>query len=87
MYEEHKVERTDRFLSFGKNWGVPFFPGAMGRNRFCEIIRFLQFDMRSTRLSRRQTDKFALIFAVWDKFIENCIVCYKPGENIKMDEQ
>ena len=43
--------------------------------------------MRSTRLSRSQTDKFALISAIWDKFIENCIVCYKPGENITVDEQ
>ena len=43
--------------------------------------------MQSTRLSRLQTDKFALISAVWDKFIENGIVCYKPGENITMDKQ
>ena len=70
-----------------KNWGVPFFPETMGRNRFCEIMRFLRFDLRSTRLSRLQTNKFALISAVWDKFVENCIVCYKPGENITVDEQ
>ena len=43
--------------------------------------------MRSTRLSRLQTDKFALISAVWDNFIENCIVCYKQGENITVTEQ
>ena len=24
-----------------KNWGVPFFPETMGRNHFCEIIKFL----------------------------------------------
>ena len=59
----------------------------MGRNRFCQIMRFLRFDMRSTRLSRLQTDKFALISAACNKFIKNCIVCYKPGENITMDEQ
>ena len=35
-----------------KNWGVPFFPETMGRNRFCKIMRFLRFDLRSTRLSR-----------------------------------
>ena len=50
-------------------------------------MRFLRFDLRSTRLSRLQTNKFALISAVWDKFVENCIVCYKPGENITVDEQ
>ena len=50
-------------------------------------MRFFRFEMRSTRLSRLQTDKFALILAVWDKFIKNCIVCYKPKENITEDEQ
>ena len=43
--------------------------------------------MPNTRLSRLQTDKFALISTVWDKFIESCIVCYKPGENITVNEQ
>ena len=70
-----------------KNWGVPFFPETMRRNRFCEIMRFLRFDMRSTRLSRLRMDKFALISAVWVKFIKNCVICYKPGENITVDEQ
>ena len=70
-----------------KNWGVLFFPETMGKNRFCEIMRFLQFDLRNTRLSRLQTNKFAMISAVWDKFVENCIVCYKPGKNITVDEQ
>ena len=50
-------------------------------------MRFLRFHMRSTKLSRLQTDKFALISAVWDRFIENSIVCYKPEENITVDKQ
>ena len=50
-------------------------------------MRFFQFDMWSTKLSRLQTNKFALTLAVWAKFIENCIVCYKPRENITVDEQ
>ena len=50
-------------------------------------MRFLQFDMRSTRVSRLQTNKFALISTIWDRFIENCIVCYESGENITVDEQ
>ena len=59
----------------------------MDRNRFCEIMKFFRFDMRSTRFSRLQTDEFALTSNVWDKFIENCIVCYKPGENITVEKQ
>ena len=59
----------------------------MTRNRFCKSMWSLQFDMQSTRLSRLQTNKFALILAVWDKFIKNCIVCYKPRKSITVDEQ
>ena len=70
----------------GKDWGVPFFLETMGRNRFCKIMRFFRFDTQSARLSQFQTNKFALISAVWDKFIENCIACYKPGENLTVDE-
>ena len=88
MYQEHYVKKKRLILDFwDKNLGVPFFPGTMGRNRFCKIMRFGRFDMRSTRLSRLQTDKFGLISAIWDKFLENCIVFYKPGENITVDEQ
>ena len=48
-------------------------------------MRFPQFDMRSTRLSQFQTDKFVLISPVWDKFFEKCIVYYKSGQNITVD--
>ena len=34
-----------------------------------------------------RTDKFALISVVWDKFVNNCIVCYKLGENTTVDKQ
>ena len=47
-----------------KNWEVPFFPETIDRNRFCKIMRFLRFNMRRTRLSRLQTDKFGLISTV-----------------------
>ena len=82
------MERTDRSLSFGIKIGeYLFFPETMGRNRFCEIMRAHRYDMPNTRLSRLQTNKFALISAVWDKFVKNCMFCYKPGENITVDEQ
>ena len=66
---------------------VPFFPEALSRNRFCKITRFLRFDKRNTRLSGLQTDKFVLISTTWNKFVENCMACYKPGENITVDKQ
>ena len=40
---------------------VSFFQQTMSRNRCREIIRFLRFDLRSTKSARWQTDKFALI--------------------------
>ena len=81
------MERIDRSLIFWIKIGEYFFSEKMDRNRFCEIVRFLRFDLLSTRLPRLQTNKFALISAVWDKFVENSMVCFKPGENITVDEQ
>ena len=59
----------------------------MSRNCCREIMRFLRFDLRSTRSARLQTDKFALITDIWNRFVDNSISCYKPGENITIDEQ
>ena len=59
----------------------------MARNRFREILRFLRFDVYSTRSVRLQTDKFALISDVWNRFVDNCISCYKPKSNITIDKQ
>ncbi|XP_073494170.1 uncharacterized protein [Phyllobates terribilis] len=69
------------------DWGIPFCKATMFRDRFVEIMRFLRFDEKSTRSERLQTDKFALFSIVWDRFIENCIACYKPGPYITVDEQ
>ena len=55
-----------------KNWGVPFCKSAMSRNRFCEILRFLRFDVKSNRSHRLQTVKFALFSEVWTHFTDNC---------------
>ena len=75
------MEKTDRFLSFGKKLGCTFFFQELWVEiAFAKSLDFFRFDTRSTRLSRRQTDKSALISAVWDKFIKNCIVCCKPRE-------
>ena len=59
----------------------------MSRNRCREIMRFLRFDLRNKRSARLQTDKFALISDIWNRFVDNGISCYKPGENITIDEQ
>lgn len=68
-------------------WGPPIFRETMARNRFREILRFLRFDMKSTRAVRLQSNKFALAAEIWDEFISNCILCYIPGPNLTADEQ
>lgn len=68
-------------------WGQPFFSAAMCRNRFKEIMGFLRFDYKASRAARKQTDKFCLVSDLWNKFVENCLACYRPGESITVDEQ
>ena len=87
MYEEHYVEKIDRFLSLGIKLGSTFFPRIMSGNCFCKITRFFRLDVWSTKLFRPETDKFGLIIAVWDKFVENCIATnqqkiYYSGQTI-----
>ena len=43
---------------WSKSWGLEFCKETMTRNRFCEIMSFLRFDLKSTRSARPKTDKF-----------------------------
>ncbi|XP_071039876.1 piggyBac transposable element-derived protein 4-like [Parasteatoda tepidariorum] len=72
---------------WSKKWGTSFFSKTMSRDKFMEILRFIRFDKRNQRSQRLKTDKFALISLIWDKFIQNSQACYKPGENLTVDEQ
>jgi len=72
---------------WSKDWGLPICKSTMSRNRFLEITRFIRFDVKSTRSTRLQTDKFALFSDVWNRFIENCQAAYIPGAFITVDEQ
>jgi len=50
-------------------------------------MRYLRFDLKRTRYHRLQSDKFALSSEVWQRFTDNCFLCYRPGENLTADEQ
>ncbi|KAK9702364.1 Transposase IS4 [Popillia japonica] len=50
-------------------------------------MRLVRFDTRNTRSQRLATAKLALASVIWNPFIANCILCYKPGEDIAIDEQ
>ncbi|XP_019731207.1 LOW QUALITY PROTEIN: piggyBac transposable element-derived protein 4-like [Hippocampus comes] len=59
----------------------------MSRDRFYEIKRYLRFDNKDTRRERIQNDKFAAISEIWQKFVQNCISSYSPGQHVTVDEQ
>ena len=72
---------------WSKKWGSAFFHDTMSRDRYREILKFIRFDIRSTRSQCLMTDQFALVSTMWNQFIENCKASYRPGENITIDEQ
>ena len=74
-------------MVWSKKWGVPIIAELMSRNRYKELLKYLRFDVRTSRSERVKTDKFALFSHVWNRFIETCKVMYRPNENITIDEQ
>ena len=72
---------------WSKKWGPPIFSQLMSRNRYKELIRYLRFDIRSSRSERLKSDKFCLFSVIWNRFIDNCKACYIPNADITVDEQ
>ena len=72
---------------WSKEWGQPIFRNTMSRDRYQKIMKHLRFDDFFSRRQRRETDKFCLIFEVWNCFIENCKKCSVPNFDLTIDEQ
>ena len=72
---------------WSKVWGPSFFRQTMSRDPCKELLKFIRFDVRSSRIQRVQSERFALISNIWNRFIENCILYYRPGANITVDKQ
>ncbi|KAJ8881613.1 hypothetical protein PR048_018099 [Dryococelus australis] len=68
-------------------WSIRFYCERMSRNRFQEILRFIRFDVKSSKPGRLEQDKFTLVSDIWNRFISNSISSYKPGDDITVDEQ
>ena len=66
---------------------MSFFQETMARNHFRKILRFLRFDVRSTRSVRLLTDMFALVSDVWNRLVDNYKSYCKTMANITKDEQ
>ena len=89
MYSRRVTEKSGLSLHelWAEKWGVLMSKTAMTRNRFCKILRFLCFDVKSSRSQSLLTDKFALFSEICNRFISNCIACYKRGAFTPGDEQ
>ena len=49
-------------------------------------MKDLRFDVKSTRSERLGLDKFAFVSDIWNPFIENCMKCFNPYEELTVDE-
>ena len=87
MYKQRMVAKTFLLQFWNEEWGVSFFQQTMPKNRCREIMCFLWFDLHSTKSARWQTDKFALISDIWNRFVDNSISCYQPGKNSMIYEK
>ncbi|XP_071578235.1 piggyBac transposable element-derived protein 4-like [Temnothorax nylanderi] len=80
------VQENSRNIS--KLWkSSSVFRSIMSQQRFVYLIALLQFDDKSTRRERRQSDRLAPIRDLWDLFISNCTKYYSPGKNVTIGEQ
>ena len=68
-------------------YGASVFRETMARNKFTEILKFLRFDDKDTRESRRASDKFAPIRSLWNTVMDNCQKCFFPNGSVTIDEQ
>ena len=46
---------------WSKLYGLPIIAELMSKQKFCKIMRFMRFEDRKTRQTRRSSDKFCLI--------------------------
>ncbi|XP_068225485.1 piggyBac transposable element-derived protein 4-like [Palaemon carinicauda] len=67
--------------------GAALYRAAMSQARFEFILDCLRFDDPQTREMRIETDRFAPIRELFDKFMEKCERHYTPCENLCVDEQ
>jgi hypothetical protein len=59
----------------------------MSRNDLTGFLQYIRFDVRRERAVPLKSDKFAMIFTVWDRFIINSQNCFKPSDFLMIDEQ
>ena len=83
----YKGKDEPRRSLWNPNSGRPIFSATMGVNKFENIMKNLRFDDRTTRSTRKVTDKFCHIRELWDSILDNCAKCFKPNASVTIDEQ
>ncbi|CAF0936546.1 unnamed protein product [Brachionus calyciflorus] len=68
-------------------YALPIIVELMSKVLFCKVMRFLRFDEKNTRKTRRSKVKFCLIREVWERFIINSQKCFNPSQFLTADEQ
>lgn len=84
LMKSNHVNLSDLWSS---DFGVDIFRATMSLRRFQFLSSCLRFDDKTTRPTRKETDKLAAIRDVWDCFIKNCKAYYSPHEYLTIDEQ
>lgn len=74
-------------LFWDRLYGITIFKASMSSRRFEELLRFIRFDDKLTRSSRRPGDKLAPIRNIWDMVNHNLGKYYMPSEYLVGDEQ
>ncbi len=64
----HGAKNMELDSLWSEKWGFPFFKETMSRNHFREIMRFLRFNKKESRLVCLKDDKFALVSAGTSSF-------------------
>ena len=59
----------------------------MSLKRFKSLLRYLRFDNKATRETRRATDKLAAFRDIWEMFLAQLPKQFIPGTDITVDEQ
>ena len=64
--------------------GKPVFTATMPRNRFSDIVRYLRFDDKASRVKQQQTAPFT---DIWTMFTDQLPKYYILGSDLCVDEQ
>jgi len=67
-------------------WGYALFSKSIPRKRFLEIMKYLNFDLKSERKQNLEREKFCLAWSLWNPFFEICQKAFRANANITAEK-